>query len=1165
MIERKMALIWKILFHFTGLLIAVTCQEEDRGLVVSLLPDHVSEIVTFPGRVDNFVNSKDTSDDKSGHRFLYFFGRTDVLSMACDPWNHSMYVLDGLSQSLYKMHHFNIWMNDTERNVTLMHKGVSHSATSQIAFDWLSRNIYWTDDYYNWIGVQPVDTEDKTMYKIIMHDGLWSPLALSLDPIKGYLFVAEHGANTVIERADLAGENRKTIITSVSKVPDIVVDTEEERIYWIDIGRNALETAKYDGTDRRLVRRSTNIYIMMSGLTLYKDVVCLTKFQENEVLCLDKRSGSVVWSTTFATQQPWSVEVYDKDLQKRVPHECEKKGCSQFCANTPTGAKCLCKEGQELDTDGKSCKVSHTLYGKGLLAANGTDLCMLDIRVITGHESDARCFLSWKHNITHLAVDANRNKIYFTDDVSRRIQKHDIVLNVTSIIATTSSVSGLVYDWVNDDVYWSETDSGKVKVTTTADNVRQEATIFWGLDRPTYLTINPHNSSLYWISNKNGQYSIEGGSFDGMKRWRIAEKATLQSPSGLFYDYSYKKLFFIDKGELKSILPDGSSLLALNSVGSDSKVVVYKDYALVTNIKNSVRTLNIHTKAMQGSLNLTNVQKILDIAVFDKSIQLTEKSPCMVNNGGCEHICTVDTGKKKCRCGFGYTLKSDGLNCSSIPIMEDFALTVDYTHGILYQVSLSNAEVTAVDLPPPNYPMSAAYDAKRHRVYWTDFQRYQILESTIWGKNKTVVFNTGSYIPGSIQVDSSTGNIYYAATTFDFMKGVTSHIAVVRPKSEQNKVVISQLEVVKTIALHPQKGWLYWIDKGGAQYTAYIGRGAMDGDSRSFFVSSNLFSPTGLTVDYQGDKLYWSDSYMNTINYIGLDGTNRGELTHDPRADIMHIAIFGSHLYYTAVNRQFITKVNKETGTISSWMSETPEFGRLETLDIYPGDPMPVNEKCAVNNGLCSTFCLPTPFGRTCACEEGVLLEKDGRTCKGVKKCNQTVPNGGFDVECSGYLGTTCKYHCSQGYIPAMANQELHCSYNGDWGVRMEKLCEPYGPARADFSTESRELDRAALGGILGAVIFVLLAAIVVIILVLYKRRSGMFAHAKFVNAPNVQLNPSNAEKIDEKDLSNGKDHSNGTLNGTMGTSNPVYEYKTDTNNSNSSHHVYTTLDIQKM
>lgn len=85
------------------------------------------------------------------------------------------------------------------------------------------------------------------------------------------------------------------------------------------------------------------------------------------------------------------------------------------------------------------------------------------------------------------------------------------------------------------------------------------------------------------------------------------------------------------------------------------------------------------------------------------------------------------------------------------------------------------------------------------------------------------------------------------------------------------------------------------------------------------------------------------------------------------------------------------------------------------------------------------------------------------------------------------------------------------------------------------------------------------------ILYIFFCRRSGMFAHAKFVNAPNVQLNPSNAEKFDEKDLANGKDHSNGTLNGTLGTSNPVYEYKTDTNNSNSSNHVYTTLDIQKM
>lgn len=65
-----------------------------------------------------------------------------------------------------------------------------------------------------------------------------------------YLFVVEYGVNMVIECVDLVGENWKIIIILVLKVFDIVVDIEEERIYWIDIGRNVLEMVKYDGIDR---------------------------------------------------------------------------------------------------------------------------------------------------------------------------------------------------------------------------------------------------------------------------------------------------------------------------------------------------------------------------------------------------------------------------------------------------------------------------------------------------------------------------------------------------------------------------------------------------------------------------------------------------------------------------------------------------------------------------------------------------------------------------------------------------------------------------------------------------------------------------------------------------------------------------------------------------
>lgn len=37
---------------------------------------------------------------------------------------------------------------------------------------------------------------------------------------------------------------------------------------------------------------------------------------------------------------------------------------------------------------------------------------------------------------------------------------------------------------------------------------------------------------------------------------------------------------------------------------------------------------------------------------------------------------------------------------------------------------------------------------------------------------------------------------------------------------------------------------------------------------------------------------------------------------------------------------------------------------------------------CMQNNGGCSTFCLPTPTGRACACEEGADLMADGETCE---------------------------------------------------------------------------------------------------------------------------------------------------------------------------------------
>lgn len=90
-------------------------------------------------------------------------------------------------------------------------------------------------------------------------------------------------------------------------------------------------------------------------------------------------------------------------------------------------------------------------------------------------------------------------------------------------------------------------------------------------------------------------------------------------------------------------------------------------------------------------------------------------------------------------------------------------------------------------------------------------------------------------------------------------------------------------------------------------------------------------------------------------------------------------------------------------------MQNYPEFGRLDSLDIYADDftdgksmfhcvffivnAVWVNvhcfsffsvesSSCSSKNGLCSTFCFPTPTGRTCGCQDKVNLQSDQLTCQ---------------------------------------------------------------------------------------------------------------------------------------------------------------------------------------
>ena len=66
--------------------------------------------------------------------------------------------------------------------------------------------------------------------------------------------------------------------------------------------------------------------------------------------------------------------------------------------------------------------------------------------------------------------------------------------------------------------------------------------------------------------------------------------------------------------------------------------------------------------------------------------------------------------------------------------------------------------------------------------------------------------------------------------------------------------------------------YMYWTDWGT---TAKIERASMDGQNRMVLHNALLVWPNGITIDYAAQRLYWTDAFLDRIEYSGVDGTGR--------------------------------------------------------------------------------------------------------------------------------------------------------------------------------------------------------------------------------------------------------------------------------------------------
>lgn len=143
----------------------------NKGLILGIWnPASLATITEIPKSRGRHFNNVSTTL-KSGNL---------ITSIASDPQKKVVFL--SIKDSIYNMKNFSIWQN-TSTSVSVEHKGKSN-AIGQIAFDYVSKNLYWCDSLLKWIAMKPAYTND-TIHNVVVDENLKQPEGLTLDPEDG--------------------------------------------------------------------------------------------------------------------------------------------------------------------------------------------------------------------------------------------------------------------------------------------------------------------------------------------------------------------------------------------------------------------------------------------------------------------------------------------------------------------------------------------------------------------------------------------------------------------------------------------------------------------------------------------------------------------------------------------------------------------------------------------------------------------------------------------------------------------------------------------------------------------------------------------------------------------------------------------------------------------
>uniref|UniRef100_A0A1Y1N8E6 Vitellogenin receptor n=1 Tax=Photinus pyralis TaxID=7054 RepID=A0A1Y1N8E6_PHOPY len=530
-----------------------------------------------------------------------------------------------------------------------------------LAVDWMTGNIYFTDAELKHIGVC---TNDGMYCTVLVNQDVQNPRSIVLYPEKGIMYWTDWGKRPEIARAKMDGTDDISFVANGIYWPNgLAIDIPNERLYWVDAKIMTLQSIKLDGTGRRVILE--RIVKHPYALAVFGNQVYWSDWSSNTIESCEKFTGKNHNVIIKQKENIYGVHIYHPVAQPMSRNPCALKSCSHICLLSGSHYTCACPENKMLGYDKHTCRAA----AKDQMLVISTNTTLMTILYQEMGKHNLTISPVKIRNITALTYNSNNNILFASEAHTRTIIAVDLQNGLRENVMHPRSVdyiSSMDFDPIGNNIYWCDSVRSTVEVLNLNSMSRAILLSDMADETPTSISLVPNEGVMFVaFQHPNHLAHIDRMNMDGTNRVHIQEEH-LMGPINLLYDATLNRIFWADSGNgvMESTSVEGDDRHGFQS--PHQPIITFA--SLNKNI--FWTTENSRKLFWADKMNANDNIKTLDVDAPDKITHIlsiiprkVNPHPCLLDNGNCSHVCIPNFKSAICLCPYGLKLQSDRKTC----------------------------------------------------------------------------------------------------------------------------------------------------------------------------------------------------------------------------------------------------------------------------------------------------------------------------------------------------------------------------------------------------------------------------------------------------------------------------------------------------------------------